>query len=479
MQENRTERISEQEVHLQYEYIDRVRQFFSEKNSRPVCCTRTYGCQQNENDSERLNGMLSAMGFVFTEDPAEADLILVNTCAIREHAEQKVFGVLGSFAGLKRKKTELLVAVCGCMAGQDSVVKELRQKYRQVSLVFNPHALYRFPQNLYRVLTENTRVFDVDSSVGNIAEGLPVRHSDGIRAWVSIMYGCNNFCSYCIVPYVRGRERSRLPQDILCEFRELVHAGYQDITLLGQNVNSYCNDLDLDYDFSDLLRDICAIPGDFRVKFMTSHPKDASRKLMDTIAAEKKICRHLHLPFQSGSNKVLKEMNRKYTREQYLELVAYAKKTIPDLSLTSDVIVGFPGETEEDFEETLDLVRQVGFSGLYTFLYSPRPGTPAAERKDQVDRQIKSARFERLLALQNLSSEGCNSSYLGKDVEVLVYGVSQTRPDLWEGRTDNDTLVQITPSGELYPGERMKVHIEKTLNWAIFGTKIEQRTETL
>lgn len=477
MQQNRIERISEQEVHLQYEFMDRVRQLFSERNICPVCCVRTYGCQQNENDSERLKGMLSAMGFVFTEEPAEADLILVNTCAVREHAEQKVFGVLGSFAGLKRKKTELLIAVCGCMAGQDSVVNELRQKYRQVSLVFNPHALYRFPQNLYRVLTERSRVFDLDPSAGNITEGLPVCHSDGIRAWISIMYGCNNFCSYCIVPHVRGRERSRLPQNVLQEFRELVQAGYKDITLLGQNVNSYCNDLDMDYDFSDLLRDVCAIPGDFRVKFMTSHPKDATHKLLDTIAREKKICRHLHLPFQSGSNKVLREMNRRYTREQYLDLVRYAKKVIPDLSLTSDVIVGFPGETEDDFEETMDLVRQAGFNGLYTFLYSPRPGTPAAERKDQIDRQTKATRFERLLALQNLGSEGCNGFYLGKDVEVLVYGRSQTRPDLWEGRTDNDTLVQITPSGELHLGERIKVHIDKTLNWAIFGTKIEQRTE--
>ncbi len=471
-----TKYISSEEILRQRDYMEAVRLYYSARQSGggsvPVAYTKTFGCQQNENDTERINGMLSEMGFVFTDFPEEADFILFNTCAVRDHAEQRVYGTVGSLASLKRKKPDLMVALCGCMMQQSAVAEEIRKKYRHVDLLFGPHALYRFPENFHRVLMEKEKVFDNAPSDGVIAEGLPVLHEDKTRAWVSVMSGCNNFCTYCIVPHVRGRERSRNPDDVLKEVRNLVENGYKEITLLGQNVNSYCNDLDLRYDFSDLLRDIDGFDGDFTIRFMTSHPKDASPKLIETIAASRHISHHIHLPFQSGSNRILKMMNRKYTREEYLGLVSFAKEKIPDAVFTSDVIVGFPTETEEDFQETLSLIRQVGFDGLYTFIYSPRNGTPAAEMEGQVPNEVKGERYRRLTALQSELSALANEKLVGTTVEILVTGQNEKDPTLCNGRTDSNKLVHFP--GNLPAGTKAKVQIDKALNWGMFATLCDE-----
>ncbi len=344
---------------------------------RPLAMVDTYGCQQNVADSQRMMGMLREMGCGFTQDPRLADIILVNTCAIRENAEKKVFGVVGQLVHVKEERPECVICLCGCMAQRPEVAEKIRASYRHVDLVFGPQALWRLPELLYGVYTEKKRVFSVADEHGSIAEGLPVVRESGVKAWVSIMYGCNNFCSYCIVPYVRGRERSREPGCILDEVRELVEAGCREITLLGQNVNSYGKDLETPMDFADLLGEIDRIPGDYLIRFMTSHPKDAGEKLFAAMASCAHVARQLHLPVQSGSSRVLGAMNRGYTREQYLEKVRAARRAMPDLVLTSDIIIGFPGETEEEAMETVSLIREVEYDALFTFIYSPRPGTPA------------------------------------------------------------------------------------------------------
>ncbi len=464
--------ITDEEILRQRNYIDELRLCFSEKQRKsgraPVAFTKTFGCQQNENDTERINGMLSEMGFVFSDRPEDADFILLNTCAVREHAEKKVYGTVGSFVLLKREKPELIIALCGCMMQQSTVSEAIRKKYRHVDLLFGPHALYRFPENLYKIITEKKRIFDNAPSDGNLAEGLPVLRADKTRAWVSIMSGCNNFCTYCIVPHVRGRERSRKPEDVLSEVRSLIQKGYREITLLGQNVNSYCNDLNINYDFSDLLREIDAMDGDFTIRFMTSHPKDASEKLIETIATSRHISHHIHLPFQSGSNRILKMMNRKYTREDYLHLIAFAKEKIPDVVFTSDVIVGFPTETEEDFQDTVSLIREVEFDGLYTFIYSPRTGTPAAVMEGQISDEIKAERYQRLTALQTELSVLANEKLVGKTVEILVTGQNEKDPSLCNGRTESNKLVHFP--GNLPEGTKAKVRIDRALNWGMFAT---------
>ena len=436
-----------------------------------VACTRTFGCQQNENDTERINGMLEQMGFEFTDSPSGADFILFNTCAIRDHAEQKVYGTVGALAPLKKTFPETIIALCGCMVQQPAVARTIRSKYRHVDLIFGPHALHRFPENLYRVYTQRCHVIDNDPSDGWIAEELPIRRTDKTRAWVTIMSGCNNFCTYCIVPHVRGRERSRDPKAVLREVKGLIDAGYRDITLLGQNVNSYCNDLEIDYDFSDLLRDIDALDGNFTVRFMTSHPKDASKKLIDTIAAGRHLSHHIHLPVQSGSNRILTLMNRRYTREDYLNLIRYAKEKISDLVLTSDIIVGFPTETEEDFEDTLALVREVGYDGLYTFIYSPRKGTPAAEMADQIPDEIKGSRYRRLSDLQSELSLRANQRLVGSVQTVLVTGTNEKDPSLCDGRTDGNKLVHFP--GNYPSGTTVSVLIDSAFNWGMLGSVTE------
>ncbi|MBQ8751907.1 MAG: tRNA (N6-isopentenyl adenosine(37)-C2)-methylthiotransferase MiaB [Clostridia bacterium] len=397
-----TRTISAEELREQQPFSEKVRQHYIrlKPDSPPLACVRTFGCQQNVADSERIKGMLAAMGFGFTEEPEEADFILFNTCAVREHASDRVFGNVGALKHIKRRRPEVLIAVCGCMVQQPHVAERFKKSYPFVGLVFGTHVIHQLPQLLWQALTDGQRVYSTPQEDGVIAEGIPVRRDGSFKAWLPIMYGCNNFCTYCVVPYVRGRERSRDPDIILEEARQLVAEGYKEITLLGQNVNSYGKGESHGVDFATLLRRINAIPGDFTIRFMTSHPKDATPALFDTIAACEKVSRHFHLPFQSGNDQVLKAMNRRYTRQQYLELVRYARRVIPDISFTSDVIVGFPGETREEFEDTLSLVKEVGFTSLFTFIFSPRVGTPAAEMDDPIPAETKTAWLQELTALQ-------------------------------------------------------------------------------
>ena len=409
---------------------------------------------------------MAACGYGFGQGPEGADLVVMNTCAIREHAEQRVFGNLGALTHTKRRHPAQKIFLCGCMAGQPEVEERLRKSFPHVDGVFSTHHLWQFPEILLRVLTTGKRVYYTQDEPGSIAEGLPVRREGHLKAWVSIMYGCNNFCSYCIVPYVRGRERSRRPEAILAECRELIESGYKDITLLGQNVNSYGKDLDCGVDFSDLLAEIAGLPGDFLVRFMTSHPRDAGPKLFDTMARFPKIARQLHLPVQCGSDRVLKAMNRHYNRQQYLELVDYARKVMPELVLTSDVIVGFPGETEAEFEETVTLIRQVRYDALFTFIYSPRPGTPAASLPDPATRQEKNQWFDRLCAAQNAISEEKHRAYVGKTLRVLVDG---TDGDLLTARTEGGRLVRLTGDAGLI-GRFCQVKIDGATTWSLTGT---------
>ena len=457
--------ISQEQLQQQFAFCHKIRQYWLDKNRIPTAYVETYGCQQNEADSQQIRGLLSESGYAICDSAEGADVVVMNTCAIREHAEQRVFGNLGALTHTKRRHPEQKIFLCGCMAGQEQVVERIRKSYPHVNGVFSTHHLWQFPQLLYQVLTTGKRTFYTQDEAGSIAEGLPQLRDDTLKAWVSIMYGCNNFCTYCIVPYVRGRERSRKPEDILQECRELIAGGTKVITLLGQNVNSYGKDLDCGMDFSDLLAQIAQIPGDFLIRFMTSHPRDAGKKLFDTMAAYPKIAKQLHLPFQSGSSRVLKAMNRHYDREQYLELVRYAKSVMPDLVLTSDVIVGFPGETEEEFEETLSLISQVGYDALFTFIFSPRAGTPAAAMEDPTPKEEKNRRFDRLCALQNQISETIHAGYIGKTLRCLIDG---TDKELLTARTEGGRLVRLPGNPNLI-GSFAQVTITGSTTWSLTG----------
>lgn len=435
-----TQNVSEEQLQSQFTYIDAVARLLGDK--RPKAYTHTFGCQQNEADTERIRGMLSEMGYEMTDTPDEADFILFNTCAVREHAEDRAFGNVGALRHLKKDRPGIVIAMCGCMAQQEKNVEKIKKSYPQVNLLFGTHALWRFPSLLYRVLTEKKRVFDIGGE-DDIAEGLPVLRAKGAKAWLSIMYGCNNFCTYCIVPYVRGRERSREPAAILAEFRQLVAQGYKEITLLGQNVNSYGKGLENPIDFADLLNLLCEVPGDYQIRFMTSHPKDASRKLIDTIAAQEHLCKHIHLPVQSGSDRLLKEMNRHYDVAQYMDLIHYAKEKIPGVTFSSDIIVGFPGETEEDFEATLELIRKVGYMQLFTFIYSKRNGTPAAKLPDPTTHAEKAARMDRLLKTQEEFAFAATAAMAGQTVRVLVEAAGRNEGTV-NGRLDNNLVVEFT-----------------------------------
>ncbi len=447
-----------------------IREYWHARGLAPVAFVDTYGCQQNEADSERIRGMLREAGYGFVDEPEGADVVVFNTCAIREHAEQRVFGNIGALTHTKRRHERQKIFLCGCMAGQPEVVERLKKSYPHVDGVFSTHHLWRFPELLLGVLTTGKRVFAVEDSAGSIAENIPVARTNPLKAWVSVMYGCNNFCSYCIVPYVRGRERSRKSADVLAECRALVAQGYKELTLLGQNVNSYGKDLDEGVDFADLLAEIAQIEGDFRIRFMTSHPRDASRKLFDTIAKYPKICKQFHLPFQSGNDRVLKAMNRHYDSAQYLALVDYGRSLMPELVLTSDVIVGFPGETEEEFEDTLKLIERVRYDALFTFIFSPRPGTPAAKMDDPTPKAEKNARFDRLIALQNRISEEKHRAYLGKTLRVLVDGREDA---LLTARTDGGRLVRFA-GDEALIGQFIDVTITGCTTWSLTG----QQTKT-
>ncbi len=459
--------IPEAELARQREFEENIKALFAGRGIRPTACVDTFGCQQNVADGQTLMGMLEQMGFTLT-DSTDADVVILNTCAVREHAEQRVFGNLGMLTHVKQGHPGQVLALCGCMAQEPRVSKRIRESYRHVDLVFGPHALWRFPELLWQVYTTRRRVFSVEDAHGSLAEGLPVVREKGVKAWVSVMYGCNNFCSYCIVPYVRGRERSRDPERVLAEVRELVESGYKDITLLGQNVNSYGHDLDRNYDFADLLSDIDTIPGEYRIRFMSSHPKDATYKLFDTMARSTHMAHQLHLPFQSGNDRVLREMNRRYTRAQYLELIRYAKSVMPDLVLTSDVIIGFPGETEAEAMDTVSLVEEVGFDALFTFIYSPRPGTKAAEMPDPVPRAEKQKWFDRLLEVQNAASAALHAAYVGKTERVLVDGESDDADFPLAGRTEGNRLVRLKGDASLM-GQFTDVRITGSNTWALYG----------
>ncbi|MBE6926364.1 MAG: tRNA (N6-isopentenyl adenosine(37)-C2)-methylthiotransferase MiaB [Ruminococcaceae bacterium] len=465
----KTSVISQEQLNLQKAFCEKTAAYWQNEGLAPTAYVETYGCQQNEADSEKIRGMLIASGYIITGAAEGADVVVMNTCAIREHAEQRVFGNLGALSHTKRRHPGQKIFLCGCMAGEDAVVNRIKNSYPHVDGVFSTHHLWQFPELLYRVLTGKKRVFFVEDEAGSIAEGIPQARDNTLKAWVSIMYGCNNFCTYCIVPYVRGRERSRRPEDILQECRDVIAKGAREITLLGQNVNSYGKDLDAGIDFSDLLQQIAAIPGDFLIRFMTSHPRDAGKKLFDTMAAEPKIAKQLHLPFQSGSSRVLKAMNRHYDREKYLSLVEYAKSVMPELVLTSDVIVGFPGETEEEFEETLSLIEKVRYDSLFTFIFSPRIGTPAAKMEDPTPKEEKNRRFDKLCALQNAISEEIHSSYVGKTFRCLVDGKDK---DLLTARTEGGRLVRFAGDDSLI-GNFAQITITGSGTWSLSGTLAE------
>ncbi len=466
----KTRVISDQELNIQLAYCDKVRDYWHQRGTVPKAYVETYGCQQNEADSERIRGILAESGYAITDTAEGADVVVLNTCAIREHAQQRVFGNLGALTHTKRRHKSQKIFLCGCMAGEPSVVQRLKTSFPFVDGVFSTHHLWQFPEILYRVLTEGKRVYFVEDEPGSIAEGLPQLRDNTLKAWVSIMYGCNNFCTYCIVPYVRGRERSRKPEDILKECRQVIENGAKEITLLGQNVNSYGKDLEEDIDFSDLLEQIAQLPGDFLIRFMTSHPRDAGKKLFDTMAKNAKIAKQLHLPFQSGSSRVLKAMNRHYDREKYLELVRYAKSVMPDLVLTSDVIVGFPGETEEDFSQTLSLISQVRYDALFTFIFSPRPGTPAADMEDPTPKEDKNHRFDALCDLQNTISEEIHSGYIGKTLRCLVDGKDK---DMLTARTEGGRLVRFLGPDSLI-GNFVPLTITGATTWSLTGEAAEK-----
>ena len=466
---DRTTVISSAEVQAQLAHCRAVAQLAAQwPEETRLAFVDTYGCQQNEADSERIRGYLKQMGFGFTDDEERARIIVINTCAIREHAEQRVFGNVGALVHVKRRHPEQLICLCGCMVQQPHAAKKLRESYRHVDLVFGPHALWKFPEMVHALLTQRGRTFSVEDEAGSIAEGIPVVRQDSIRAWVSIMYGCNNFCAYCIVPYVRGRERSRRPEDILAEVRQLVEEGYKDITLLGQNVNSYGKDLEKPMDFSALLEQVNAIPGDFLIRFMTSHPKDATQKLFETMARCEKVAPVLHLPFQAGNDRVLKVMNRRHTRGEYLEKIKALKALIPDIVLTSDIIVGFPGETAEEFEDTLKVLEEVRFDALFTFIYSPRHGTPAASMDDPMSREEKLANFNRLTALQDAISEEKHAAYTGKTLRCLIDGLSDDARYGLTARTPGNRLVRVAGDPSAL-GQFREVKITGSNKWSLFG----------
>ena len=458
--------ISPQEMQAQKDYMDRVRALLHDE--KPAFFMQTFGCQQNEADSERLTGMAEQMGYTVTDDPACADLILINTCAVREHAELKTLSITGQFKHLKEKKPSLLIGICGCMVSQEHRQSDIKNKYPYVNFLFGTSQLYRFPEILYNAHLDKKRRFYANEDEWTLAEGMPVHRESDFKAYISIMYGCNNFCTYCVVPYVRGRERSRRREDILAEARELAASGYREITLLGQNVNSYGKDLPDQGDFADLLADVCAIEGDFTVRFMTSHPKDVSRKLIDTIAANPKIARQFHLPLQSGSDRVLKAMNRHYDRRAYLDAVEYMRSVMPDIALSTDIIVGFPTETEQEFEDTLDMLRTVRYDSIYSFIFSPRRGTKAAEMDGQIPEEVKSARFARLLDTQNQISLEKNQAYVGQVIDVLVEGRSKTDDSRLTGRNERNRLVHFAGPDSLI-GAHARVRVLTAETYALYG----------
>ena len=454
--------VPESEIARQKSIAESLAARFASEGASPRVYARTYGCQQNEADTEKLLGLASLCGYTKTDRPEDADLIIVNTCAIREHAEKRTFSCTGGYKKLKEQKPGLIILFCGCMAQEKGIAEKIKRSYPYIDAVFGTDSNHRLPEFVQTALNSPKRFYAVNAlphrEFGVIAEDVPSIRASAYKAWVSVMYGCDNYCSYCIVPFVRGRERSRKPEDVINEVKSLVEAGYKDITLLGQNVNSY----DGGVSFAELLERCASFGGEYRLRFMTSHPKDASPGLAEVMARNANIAKHFHLPVQSGSDRVLAAMNRRYTRAQYLEKVAFIREKMPDITLTSDIICGFPGETEEDFEQTCSLLEEVGFDMIYSFIYSPRPGTAAAEREDQIPYEIKSARFEKLTALQLEITIKRNERHIGQVMRVLSEGegigrteggkIVRFKEDIPAGRFANVKIVSAHPAsldGEL------------------------------
>lgn len=430
----------------------------------------TFGCQQNEEDSEKLRGYLNAMGYTMTADEYLADVIVLNTCAVREHAEMRVFGNIGALSHTKKAKPRQIIAVCGCMVQQEHIAKKIKGSFPQVELVFGPNELWRFPELLQSVMNTRKRIFATEKGDGCVAEGVPHLRTDKVKAWLSIMNGCNNFCTYCIVPYTRFRERSRRPEEVIAEARALVADGFKEITLLGQNVNSYGRDLDESISFARLIRAINDIEGDFIIRFMTSHPKDATEELFAAMRDCEKCEKHLHLPLQSGSDEILARMNRHYNAEKYLAQVQKVREYIPDVVLTTDIIVGFPNETDEDFEKTMELVEKVRYDAMFTFIYSKRVGTPAAEMDDPYTREDKQVHFDRLVERQNEISEEKHRAYIGQTVRVLADGRDKEDGFL-TSRTIGGRLVRFAGDEGLI-GSFVDVEIKDCNTWALRGEQL-------
>lgn len=458
--------INIEQLAVQREYTDKVAEIFNQKQESPMAYIHSFGCQQNVSDGEKIKGTLAMMGYGFTDNSDFADLVLFNTCAVRENAEERVFGNIGALKHKKRRNPNMIVGICGCMVQQEHITQRIIKSFPFVDMIFGTHSIHTLPQIVYETLTTRKRNVSIPQIDGFVIEGMPLQRESTFKASVPIVYGCNNFCTFCIVPHVRGRERSRKQEDIVAEVRELINSGYKDITLLGQNVNSYGKDLGLN--FSGLLQELDQLEGEFKISFMTSHPKDATRELIDVIAESKHISRHLHLPIQSGSNRILKKMNRRYTVEKYIDLVEYAKKRIPDINLTSDIIVGFPGETYEDFRETLDLIEKVRYDSLFTFIYSKRKGTPAAEMDDPISREEKGVWFHELCAAQQRIGGESYYSFVGKNMTILCEGIGRTDDGMMTGKTIQNIIVDFNGDTSLI-GSFVNVKITKALSWALIG----------
>ena len=465
-----------EKIEEQWRYIEELKLMVAERAAilgRPlIACTVSFGCQMNARDSEKLRGILDTAGFINTDDEDEADLVIYNTCTVRDNADQHVYGRLGHLNSVKKKKPGMIIGLCGCMMQEDHVVAKIKKSYPFVKLIFGTHNLYAFPELLVRTLNEDKRVIDIRQETKVFPESLPVKRKHFFKSGVNIMYGCNNFCSYCIVPYVRGREISRTPEEILDEVRRLVADGCVEIMLLGQNVNSYGKTLPEKTTFAELLREVCKIDGLRRLRFMTSHPKDLSDELIEVMAENPIICHHMHLPVQSGSDTILKKMNRHYDRAKYLDTVRKLRKAIPDISFTTDIIVGFPGETEEDFEDTLSLVREVGFDSAFTFIYSKRKGTPAAEMENQVPEEVVKKRFKRLLDVVKITAEERCARFTGKVMDVLVEEENR-EPGLVTGRIEHNIVVHL-PGDASMIGKIVPVLLRECRGFYYFGEPVSE-----
>lgn len=462
-------RVINVELQQQKHFINNIKEIIKDGNLKYHIVT--YGCQMNVHDSEKLAGLLNTMGYTETLEQDEADLILFNTCCVRENAENRVYGNLGSLYPYKQQNPNLIIGVCGCMMQQKEISAYITKKFPFVDLIFGTHNLHHFPQLLLEAMHSQHTIVEVLNQQGQIIEDVPIQRNIGVGAWTTIMYGCNNFCSYCIVPYVRGRERSRQPSDIISEITKLGQTGYKEVTLLGQNVNSYGKDLDRSYYFPDLLRDINKIDSIERIRFMTSHPKDLSEDLILAMSESEKVCEHIHLPIQSGSNRILKKMNRRYTKEEYLDLLDRIRERIPEVAITTDIIVGFPGETEEDIADTLEMIKSARYDSAYTFIYSKRKGTSAAKMTDQIEENVKKERLQILMDLQNKISKEINDTTINRTYEVLVEGPSKKRTDIYTGRTRHNKLVNFEASEDM-TGKLIDVKITRPRTWTLEGKMV-------